>query len=83
MHIDVGLHNYFCNMCLCIYIHTYAHICLPTYMYVCTYIHMYVCNMSMYGHTLIHICLHTYSFMHTLTDSGMSTNIHTQMYTST
>ena len=69
IHIDVSMHIYFFNMCLCTNyapIYTHMPIFLPTYLYVCMYVYMYihtcfcyVCNVCMY----INVCIHPYIYV--------------------
>ena len=80
IHIDVCIHIYFCNMCLCTYMYTYL----------LTYVYMHTCDMFMYVHRNIYTCLsshiHTWintcTYMPTPTDWHTSANIHTKMHTS-
>ena len=60
IHIDVCMHIYFYELCLCT--KTYTHVCLPKYMYIYAYIHMYVCmhlcDMCPYVHTYMAAYIH-------------------------
>ena len=54
--MDVCIQSFFCNICLCTYMHTYAHACLPMNMY--TYVHTYICMYAcMY---VICVCMYIY-----------------------